>query len=153
MGFQLTEISYRSNYYTLGPDLDTSISLSTLCKQSRLLFWTILVTSSRYHPDYSFLYERFINLYEELLSFCLVRPLLALKTFHALLILCYWPLQVPVQIQDPTWNYLGLITNAATQLGLHRPGSEKEFGFPRASARDVQLRTNTWLHIFQLNTM
>ena len=112
-----------------------------------------MLTSCRYHLEYSFLYPRFIKPFEQLLSAYLVRPMLALSTLHAVLILCYWPLPVPVISQDPTLNYLGLITNAATQLGLHRPGHEREFGFPRATLKDISLRTNTWLHIFQLNVM
>lgn len=91
--------------------------------------------------------------YEQLLSGYFIRPMLALSTLHAVLILCYWPLPVPLQAQDATLNYLGLLTNAATQLGLHRPGCEKEFGFLRATSKDVELRTRTWLHIFQLNIL
>ena len=111
-----------------------------------------MVTASRYHPHYSYLHKGFIEPYEQLLSSYLVRPLHTLTTIHALLILCYWPLPVPMQAQDPTWNYLGLVTNAATQLGLHHPGDAREYGFPRVTPKDVELRTKTWLHLFKLST-
>ena len=91
--------------------------------------------------------------YEQLLSAYLVRPMHSLLTIQAILILCHWPLPTPLQSQDPSWNFLGMITNAAVAIGLHRPGHEREFGFPDLTLREVELRTKTWLHLFQFTTM
>ncbi len=128
--------------------MDTSPSLFELQKQSPLLFWAIIITSSRYHPQYSSLYQALTQAYEPLLGSCLMKPMLSLSTMHAILIFVTWPTPVQAQPQDPTWNYCGLITNAARLLGLHEPGREKEFGFPRATRREVELRSKTWLQIF-----
>lgn len=40
------------------------------------------------------------------------------------------------------------MTNAARLLGLHEPGREKEYGFPRVTPREVELRSETWLQLF-----
>jgi len=67
---------------------------------------------------------------------------------QAILILITWPIPVKSQPEDPTWNYCGLITSAARLIGLHEPGREKEYGFPRATPHEIELRTKTWLQIF-----
>lgn len=54
------------------------------------------------------------------------------------------------QADDPTWNYCGLVTSAARLFGLHEPGRETEYGFPKPTPQEVELRTRTWLHIFHL---
>lgn len=77
----------------------------------------------------------------------------ALSTIHAILIICTWPLPVQKQPDDPSWNYCGLITNAAVNIGLHQPGREREYGFPRATPQDVSLRSRTFLYVFRLNIL
>ena len=144
----LQQDSFRQHYYRHGIILDTSPSLLELRKQSPILFWTIIITSSRYHPYYSTFHQPLTQAYEPLLGSCLVKPIISLSSIHAILILVTWPFPVQAQPQDPTWNYCGLITNAARFLGLHEPGMEKEYGFPRATPREVDLRSKTWLLIF-----
>ena len=145
--------SFHRNYYVHCPELDTSVPLTDLTTQSQLLFWTIIVISSRYHSDHDTMYQPLIQPYEQLLSTYLVRPMHALSIIQAILLLCHWPLPVPLQPQDPTWNILGMITNAAVNIGLHRPGCEREYGFPNVTQREVGLRTRTWLRIFHFTTM
>lgn len=142
---------FRQHYYRHGVVLDTSPSLLELRKGSPILFWAIIITSSRYHPQYSSLYRALTQAYEPLLGSCLLKAILSLSTMHAILIFATWPVPVQSQPQDPTWNYCGLITNAARLLGLHEPGREKEYGFPRATPREVELRSKTWLQIFHRN--
>ena len=140
--------SFRQHYHRHGIILDTSPSLLELRNQSPILFWTIILTSSRNHPQYSSFHQGLTQAYEPLLGSYLVKTILSLSTIHAILILVTWPIPVQSQPQDPTWNYCGLITNAARLLGLHEPGREKEYGFPRATPREVELRSKTWLQIF-----
>ena len=147
-GTYLHKDSFRQRYYCHGIVLDPSPSLLELRKQCPLLFWAIIITSSRYHPQYSSFYQALTQAYEPLLGSCLVKAIFSLSTLHAILILVTWPIPVQSQAQDPTWNYCGLITNAARLLGLHEPGREKEYGFPRATPREVELRSKTWLQIF-----
>ena len=144
----LTFGSFKHQYWHHGIVLDTSPTLAELRKQSSILFWSIVLTSSRYHPLYSYIYPSLIQPYEQLLSSYLVRAIHSLNTIHAIMILVTWPLPVKRQPEDPTWNYCGLIINAAICIGLHRPGREKEFGFSRAIQKDVELRSKTWLQIF-----
>ena len=150
-GKDLQSNSFRQHYYRHGVVLDTSPSLLELRKGSPILFWAIIITSSRYHPQYSSLYRALTQAYEPLLGSCLLKAILSLSTMHAILIFATWPVPVQSQPQDPTWNYCGLITNAARLLGLHEPGREKEYGFPRATPREVELRSKTWLQIFHRN--
>ena len=70
-----------------------------------------------------------------------------------MLILALWPLPVEKQPDDPTWNYCGLVTNAAMHIGLHAPSKEREYGFPRATAKDIELRSRTMLQVFNLNVL
>jgi len=124
-----------------------------LAKESPLLFWSIIIQASKFHLQHSHLFWPMLAPYQQLLASHLIRPIHKLPIIHAILILCFWPLPVNKQPDDPTWNYCGLITNAAINIGLHRPGREREYGFPRSTERDIELRSRTWLQIFQLNTL
>lgn len=143
--------SFRQCYYRHEIILDIAPSLIELRRQSPILFWAIIITSSRYHPQYSSFHQPLYHAYEPLLGSCLVKSVISLSTIHAILILVTWPFPVQAQPQDPTWNFCGLITNAARHLGLHEPGREKEYGFPRATTKEVELRSKTWLLIFHRN--
>ena len=91
--------------------------------------------------------------YENLLASHIVKAIHSLQTVQALLILITWPTPVNAQPESPTWNYCGLVANTARLIGIHEPGREKEYGFPRATSQDVKLRTRTWMHIFHRCTM
>jgi len=132
--------------------LDTSLSLNNLSGLSSILFWTIIMISSRHHPHYATVFQSLKQPYEHLLARHIIRAIHSIHTIHAVLILVTWPIPVKAQPEDPSWNFLGLITNSARSLGYHQPGREKEYGFPRATPGDVELRSRTWLQIFHLNT-
>ncbi|KAK3367407.1 hypothetical protein B0T24DRAFT_635799 [Lasiosphaeria ovina] len=68
---------------------------------------------------------------------------------HAILIIIMWPLPYPGPTHDPSWGYCGLAMNAALQMGMHRPGFHREYGFPDLSQEQAQLRTVTWMMAFQ----
>ena len=112
-----------------------------------------MLTACRYHPRYHVAHDAMVKPYQELLASHLIQPMHTLATIHALLILCTWPITVPTQPDDPSWNYCGLATNAALLVGLHKPGQEREYGFPRATTRDIELRSRTMLQIFRLNVL
>lgn len=107
------------------------------------------MTSSRHH--YSTIFQSLKQPYEHLLASHIIRAIHSIHTIHAILILVTWPIPVRSQPEDPSWNLCGLMTNAARGLGYHQSGREKEYGFPRATPREVELRSVTWLQIFHAN--
>lgn len=94
-------------------------SPSELCKQSPLLFWTIILIASREHHRFVTLSHRVATHHGDLLSPILQRTIQQIETIHALLLLCLWPVPRPHYFQNPAWNYVGLATHAAMQLQCH----------------------------------
>lgn len=131
--------------------LDLLPSLRDLYRSSPFLFWTIIIISSRHHTQHLSIFGKLRPAYEQLLASHVVRAIHSIHTIHAILPLLSWPLPVKAQPEDPSWNFCGLITNAARVLGYHEPGREKEYGFPRATSNDIALRSKTWLDIFHKN--
>lgn len=140
--------SFYQHYYAHGNVLDTSSTLSELYAKSPLLFWTVILISSRTHTQYSTFFAELKKPYEQLLAPHLIKGIHSLYDIHAILILITWPIPVRSQPDDPTWNYCGLVTNAARLIGLHQPGREKEYGFPKVTPQEVYFRSMAWLYIF-----
>ena len=114
-----------------------------------LLFWTIIITASRHSTSYSYLYDSLRAGYEDLLAKNMIKVIRSVAQLHAILILVMWPLPYPGPMNDPSWGYCGLALNAALQMGMHRPGFHREYGFPDLTQEQVQLRTVTWMMAFQ----
>ena len=147
----LIDNSFQWNYYPHVLCLDTRTPVAELPTQCPILFWTIILTSSRFHPQYFPLFPSLIRAYEQILATTLIRPMLALQSIQAVHILSMWPLPFRMQPEDPSYNYAGIVTNAALHMGLHAPGYEREYGFPRCTLKDTELRTKTWLSLFSHN--
>jgi len=79
--------------------------------------------------------------------------MLLLQSIQAVHMIAMWPLPNRMQPEDPSYNYAGIITNAALHIGLHAPGFEREYGFPKVTRVDTELRTQTWLSLFNHNIM
>jgi hypothetical protein len=92
-----------------------------LVDDSQLLFWTILLVSSQWHPSLSYLYGSLAAPHEDLFFPVLHSAILSIETLQAILMLCCWPVPKIREILDPSWNYSGLAMNAGMQMGLHRP--------------------------------
>ena len=114
-----------------------------------LLFWTVIITASRHSTSYSYLYDSLRAGYEDLLAKNMIKVIRSVAQLHAILILVMWPLPYPGPMNDPSWGYCGLALNAALQMGMHRPGFHREYGFPDLTQEQVQLRTVTWMMAFQ----
>ena len=149
----LTKRSFQRKYYPHVLCLDIRTPLSKLPTQSSPLFWTMILMSTRFHPQYFSLFPRLIQPYEHLIAICLFKPMLKLQSIQAIHMLAMWPLPSRMQPEDPSYNYAGIITNAALHIGLHAPGFEREYGFPNATQKDTELRTKTWLSLFNHNIM
>ena len=63
--------------------------------------------------------------------------MLDIEQIQAVVILCFWPLTVERQVEEPSWNYCGLITNAALKLGIHK-------ATPRTSEYESYIWKKTW---------
>ncbi len=83
--------------------------------------------------------------YRELLGKVLAGPITTLESIHGIIMLCLWPLAVDKQSQDSSWNYCGLVTNAALRMGLHKDGAESNSTRSRIPKTDAMIRANTWM--------
>jgi hypothetical protein len=75
----------------------------------------------------------------------------SISVIHALLMLCMWPLTLRGPINDRTWAYCGFLASSALQVGLHRPGFHREYGYGDLPAEQSQVRTATWMMCYQMN--
>ncbi|KAH8598946.1 fungal-specific transcription factor domain-containing protein [Bisporella sp. PMI_857] len=127
------------------PVLDTRMSINILHQTNPLLFWTIILISSRHQ-------EALSGVYMNLLSKQLVEPIRSLYTIHALLIYCLWPIPSRKQILDSSWNYCGFAVSAAIRMGLHQSDATWEYDFSQFSAQDIEIRRRTWVGCFIVST-
>ncbi|KAF1998843.1 hypothetical protein P154DRAFT_621331 [Amniculicola lignicola CBS 123094] len=147
---------FNKYYYVHLPILEPVESLEKLHHDSSALFWAVAFTASRHHPRHSKLYAQLREPVQEIISGLLRTPVPALKDFQALLIVCYWPLEVAAHSQDPSWMLAGFVVNAALHMGLDKAKDEGLFSHSRAqNSRDVfdrKYRRRTWMKTFQLST-
>lgn len=118
------------------------MSVATLYRLSPLLFWTIVIISARCHPSHNSKYDELVDDYRVLLERTLMGRLIDIEPIQAGILLCFWPLHVQKQIYDPSWNYCGLLTNAAIKLGFHRIGAH---GRDRGSVGNFRMKAKTWM--------
>lgn len=144
--------SFEENYYRHCPILDSKKSLVALYRSSSFLLWTIAIISSWRHPELSRLYDTIVPEYRELLGRTLAGPILELETLQGLILLCFWPLCVRRQTEDPSWNYCGLITNSALKMGLHRITFDREKGQTSAASLLGKTGAKTWMACLRLNS-
>ncbi|KAJ5097412.1 hypothetical protein N7456_008133 [Penicillium angulare] len=97
---------------------------------------------------------------EKLLAQILYKAIDHIKTIHALLLLCLWPIPQPQYLQNPAWNYIGLAINAAMQLHCHtlsEPDTEEgEWrGFAPTTDSKVtnETKSRTWLGCVKVGTL
>jgi Fungal specific transcription factor domain len=151
--------SFDRYYFRHLPILDQVTSIEKLTSNSPILFWTILLVSCQWHPTLSYLYPSLAAPHEDLLYPVLHSAIWSIETLQALLILCCWPVPKIRQILDPSWNYSGLATNSAMQMGLHKPSSTYDWfqtGVPTTAqvempSETLRSRVLTWLSCFNIN--
>jgi hypothetical protein len=124
------------------------MSVATLYRLYPFLFWTIVIISCRWDPEIYEIYPRIIFPYRSLLEKTLMGRILTLEPIQVGVLLCYWPLTVEKQSYDPSWNYCGLITNAAIKIGIHKG----EIRRPQTLIEtDDRIQLKTWLACFFMN--
>lgn len=129
------------------------MSVAALHESSEFLFWTIIIISIRWHPSLYPLYSLIVEPYRLMLGSILVGPILELPLLHSIILLCFWPLAVPKQKYDPSWNFCGFVTNAALQMGLQNSTAERAAVLSRHSDRERIIRAKTWMACVQINGM
>ncbi|KAG4416382.1 hypothetical protein IFR04_010491 [Cadophora malorum] len=144
---QLRELfdHFEQNYYHTLPILDTDFTIAELHKLSQVLFWAIIIISSRWHPSLSHLYPSLVTGYRDILSKTLLEPMNTIESIQAILMLCVWPFDFWRKIEDPSWSYCGFATNAATKLRIHENCTHG------LSAKSNRIRKKTWLACIHVN--
>ena len=117
-----------------------------------MLFWTIVVVSSRFHPSLNALHSA-LQPHQEALLTGNVLALPSLKGVHSVLIMCLWPNFAQSEMREPAWNLSGLAISMAMAMGLHTPQSSHEYTKPLDDMPGtLESRWMTWLMCFEVNT-
>ncbi|KAK9320888.1 hypothetical protein V1517DRAFT_328069 [Lipomyces orientalis] len=144
---------FRRNHFLYFPILNADFSAKDLAQSCPLLFWTIIIISSRYHTHHRSIYRSLFDPFLEILSIALVHSIRSVRDIQALLYVCMWPLRISKQHGDPSLTYCAVAVNASLMLGLHRPVLENEnrnrgHAFPG----DSEERMRTWRGCLYLST-
>ncbi|RWA06990.1 hypothetical protein EKO27_g8116 [Xylaria grammica] len=135
-------------------------SLARFFTTSPLLFWTIILLASHFHPTHSGLYGKLLLPHEELLRPFSNTAIQSVHEIHALLLLCLWPIPRRVEATNPTWNYIGLAVGACMRLDLDK-ASPPDPAEPRLNTTmwerkndkiSIQTRRLTWLACLTIST-
>ncbi|KAK9482841.1 hypothetical protein V1527DRAFT_475109 [Lipomyces starkeyi] len=144
---------FRRNHFVYFPILDEDFSAADLVQSCPLLFWTIIIISSRYHTRHCSIYRRLFDPYIEILSNTLVHSIRSVRVIQAILYVCLWPLPISKQHGDPSLTYCGVAVNASLILGLHRPVVENENrNRSHVFVGDSEERMRTWRGCIYLST-
>lgn len=126
-----------------------SNSASELYRQSRMLFWTVVITASLSEPDPSL----YLSLVEPLRLLvneaCWMSTPRSTHIVQALLILGTWPLPNDKILDDFSYRFVCQAKSIGIQLGLHRGQFIYEFSRSQTTLPDAEKwRTRTWLALF-----
>ncbi|KAH8807576.1 hypothetical protein F5884DRAFT_789570 [Xylogone sp. PMI_703] len=140
-------------HYQHCPILDTNRDIADLYHSSPFLFWTIVIISCQRHTSLKSLYPLLVGSYRTLLGSVLVGSIESLDVLQAIILLCFWPLFVRRQGHDPTWNYCGLITNAALHMRLHSYANGSFDSISKCSEKESRIRAITWMACVQIHSL
>lgn len=149
--FQQFELLYYPHFCILEP-VD---SLVRLHQDSSLLFWTIALVAARHHTTLHAYLPALQQAHTNLYAKVFLEAIQSLHDIQAVLMICTWPGPVKQQPHDPSWQQLGLVINAARQMGLHKASDWFIVGskpFKRQlSEHSLSTRKMTWLKAFELD--
>lgn len=134
-------------------------SLAAFYATSPLLFWTIILVSSHFHPQHSDLFDQLLLPHEELLKPLSNTAIQSIHEIQALLLLCLWPTPKRQEWASPTWNYICLAVASCMRLDLDKT-DPLDLTAPRLSPlgqkrkEEMSLRTRklTWLACLAIST-
>ncbi|KAF2105738.1 hypothetical protein BDV96DRAFT_356667 [Lophiotrema nucula] len=146
------------HYWMHAPFVEPVNSPSRLAAESPLLFWTLILIASRKHSNHGYLYARDVFPLQELFAPLASKAIRSVEDIHALLCLCLWPIPQRRELDDPSWDYVGLAVNACVRMRLHTAHSQLQ---PSVGPADQQAavahvsprsRCMTWLACFCIST-
>lgn len=157
--------NFQKKYLSFFPIVKLTASVKELYKQSPILFWTIMLTSSLSSTTPK-LYLALSDLIKiKIMQKCWLDTPRSAYIIQALLILSCWPLPSQKIMDDCSYRFLGFAKNLAMQLGLHRGAFMWEFSRTQTMLNkdeqnneqinddeiknDNELwRTRTWIAVF-----
>ncbi|KIX07614.1 uncharacterized protein Z518_02267 [Rhinocladiella mackenziei CBS 650.93] len=139
---QVTEL-FRIFSIRCHPHLPMNMCLSPdpVFDRCPLLFWAICAAAASDHPI--LLLQPEIS---SLVATIIATPPRSVEIVQGLLILCMWPFPYSNTTEDPSLIYSGMATQAALQMGLHRPNFGNEFSSKKdPSVEREEVKRSTWL--------
>lgn len=126
-----------------------STSVVELYSQSKLLFWTVILTACLSDPSPA-LYIKLSPLVKQLaIELCCLCTPRSTHLSQALTILAIWPLPNQKVLDDCSYRFINLAKSLSYQLGLHRGEFIYEFTRNQKLMPNAKKwRTRTWLGIF-----
>ena len=157
--------NFQKRYLDFFPIIKLTSNVKELYKQSPILFWTIMLTSSLSSttPELYLALSDLIKI--KIMQKCWLDTPRSAYIIQALLILSCWPLPSQKMMDDCSYRFLGFAKNLSMQLGLHRGAFMWEFSRTQTMLNkdeknneqinddeiknDNELwRTRTWIAIF-----
>ena len=137
---------YFTHYHHHLPLLSPEFPPGYYFKLSSLLYWTVILVSSRRIDDEG---QLFRSLCKPVSRFAWATISAVPQNYHvvkALCLLCTWPLPTSRTSTDATFLFAGLASQIAMQVGLHRPSHAQDFSRYRLQLRqeDIEDRERTW---------
>ncbi|KAL4894254.1 hypothetical protein BDV59DRAFT_176132 [Aspergillus ambiguus] len=133
-------------YHPHAPILDSAIPPDEYFSRSPLLFWVIILISSRRHPDEPGLFVSLTAPVKKLLWDTIANPPHTWYLIQSILLLCLWPLPTSSLSTDNTSVLVATSQTIAIRLGLHRPEAIQDFSRTRRrlSPGEVAEAARTW---------
>jgi transcriptional regulatory protein LEU3 len=115
---------------------------------SPFLFWTIVVTGSRYYPEDPSILDRISQLITPFAFSSMALRSTPIPVIQGLLILCTWRLPTNSMYKDMTHMLCGAAVHLATQIGLHVDGVGQDFArMPlKKDQEHTMFRARIWMY-------
>ncbi|KAK4949742.1 hypothetical protein LTR10_011584 [Elasticomyces elasticus] len=141
---------YFLRYDAFCPILPDSSKFLEYTKPCPLLFWTVLVTALRGHPERKDVYSMIADKVR-IMAYEAPKPVnTSIQFMQALILLCQWPLPYE-KMEDPSHAFAVLATHMGLRMGMHRPDHAFEYGFDALSGGHELLRRKVWACCFTTN--
>jgi hypothetical protein len=140
--------SFFTQYHTLIPILDPTLSPNEYYDLSPFLFWSIIVTGSRRYTEDPTILDKTSQLITPLAFSSMALRSTPIPVIQGLLILCTWRLPTNSMYKDMTHVLCGAAVHLATQIGLHVAGVGQDFARMPLKKDDDQkmLRAKLWMY-------
>ncbi|KAF2181907.1 hypothetical protein K469DRAFT_729050 [Zopfia rhizophila CBS 207.26] len=116
-----------TQYHSLLPILDPSLTPNDYYDLSPFLLWSIIVTGSRRYAEDQTILDKLSQLITPLAFSSMALRSTPIPVIQGLLILCTWRLPTNSMYKDMTYVLCGVGVHLATQIGLHVTGVGQDF--------------------------